>query len=56
MTTLPEANLQILMIFLLLGCQEALLQRLVMVRDGVSVRNMHVVNTVCPSLPKVADQ
>ena len=40
----------VLMIFLLIFSQEALLQRLVMVGEGLGGHGIHVVNTVCPSL------
>ena len=46
----------VLMIFLLIFSQEALLQRLVMVGEGLGGHGIHFVNTVCPSLSEVADQ
>ena len=54
--TLLEASLQVLTLFLLLRHYEALLWRPVLVREGGSVHDMHVVNTVCPYLPEFVDQ
>ena len=46
MKTFLESGLQILLL---------LLQKLVLVGEGVSVHNIHVVNTVCTYLPEVVD-
>ena len=53
---LPEERLQVIIILLLLCRLDILLQKLVPVGEGVSVHNMHVVNTISPSLPEVLDQ
>ena len=55
-TTLKEASLQVLTLFLLLHRHEALLRRLFLLGEDVGIHNAHVVNTVRPSLPEVADQ
>ena len=56
METFPVASLQIFTLYLLLGHQEELLWRLVLVRDGDSVHDTHVVNNAHPYLKKFADQ
>ena len=53
---LPKASLQLLPLFLLLRCQEALLWRLVLVRDGVSIHDTHAANTVRSYITEVPDQ
>ena len=54
--TLPEASIQVISIFLIFYRQEALLRRLIMTRESVSVHCTNVVNTVLTSLIEVADQ
>ena len=56
MGTLTEAILHLFTNFLLLHHYEALIWRLVIAREGGSVRDTHVVNTVLPSLLEVVDQ
>ena len=56
MLELPESRLQVHCLLLLLFCLETLLRRLVPVGEGFSVHDKHVVNTVCPYIPEVADQ
>ena len=53
---LQEAIIQVLTLFLFLGCQEAILWILVMGREGISVHGVYVVNTVQPYLSEVAVQ
>ena len=48
--------LQVILIIFLLCCLETLLRIIFLVREGFSVHDTHVVNTVRPSLPDVADQ
>ena len=49
-------RLQVLILLLLLFHLKTLLRCLFPVGDGVSVHNMHVINTVYPSMPEFADQ
>ena len=53
---LPDSILQVFLLLLLLCRLETLLQRLVLVREGVSVHDTNVVETIRPSLPDVLDQ
>ena len=53
--TLLEASLQIHLLLPLFSLVEALLRRFFQVRQGVSVHDTHVVNTVSPLLPEVPD-
>ena len=55
MEELPEARLQVLLIFLIFCSMDTLLWLLVLVGEGVSVQDTYV-NTVRPSLLEVADQ
>ena len=48
----PPGNLT----FILLRRQEALLRRLVPVKEVISILDTHVVNTVHPSLPEITYQ
>ena len=52
----PEAIILVILLLLILRRLETLIWWLVPMGEGVSVHDMHVVNTVCPSLPEVADQ
>ena len=54
-STLLEASLQIHLLLPPLGLVEAILLRFSHVRQGVSVHNTHVVNTVSPLFPEVPD-
>ena len=53
---LTETRRQVLTNFLLLCHPDALIRLLFLVREGVSVHGMHVVNTVCPYLSEVTDK
>ena len=55
MKTLAEEIFQLVLLILHLYHPKKLLQQTVRLEEGVSVYEMHVVNTVCPSLPEVAD-
>ena len=56
MPTLLEASLQIHLLFPPFCLVEALFRVLFPVRQGVSVHDTHVVNTVCPLFPEVLDK
>ena len=56
MPTLLEASLQIHLLFPPFCLVEAFLRLLLLISEGVSVRDTHVVNTVCPLLPEVSDK
>ena len=53
---LLEASLQVFLIIILICRMEALLWRLVILGESVSVYNKHVLNIVFISLSEVADQ
>ena len=52
---LPEVILQVLPLFLLFHCLEALIQWLILVIEGVIIHNMHAMNNVHPSMPEFTD-
>ena len=56
MPTLLETILQIHLLFSFSRLVEALLWVLCPVRQGVSVHDTHVVNTVCTLFPEVLDK
>ena len=45
---MPEAGVQVFMILLFLLCLEKFTWRHVIIREGVSIHDIHIVNTVCP--------
>ena len=51
-----EARLQIVLLIILINRMKTFLRRLVLVGEGVSVHDTHVVNTVHPYLTEVADR
>ena len=55
-STLLEASHQVHLLLSPFGLVEALLRRLAYIRQGISVHDTHVVNTVCPLLPEVLDK
>ena len=46
--TLFEADIKVILFLLLLSGFQALIEGFRMVGDGVSIHDMHVVNSVCP--------
>ena len=55
-TALLEAGLYVFLLLLFFWCLGTLLRRLVLVREGVIIHNMHIMNDVCPSLLEVVYQ
>ena len=51
-----ESVLQLFMLLLFYLCLESIIQRLVIVREGISIHNTNIGNNVHPSLSEFADQ
>ena len=55
-TTPAEPDLKVFTFYLFLNIQVTFLWRLVLVREGISIHNMNVMNAVPPYIPEVVDQ
>ena len=51
-----EADIEVILLLLLLGVFQKLLRSFGLVGGGVSIHDTHVVNTVCPLGPQIPDQ
>ena len=56
MEALLDTGLHVLQFSAIFHIQEKFLQRLVLIGQGGSIQDMHVVNTARPFLPEIADQ
>ena len=51
-----EADIEVILLLLLLGVFQKLLRSFGLVGGGVSIHDTHVVNTVCPLRIEVSDE